>query len=128
MISTTEVKVRGYHIDQFGHVNNARYLEFLEEGRWFYAEENDHFEMFHTRGIGHVTVNIAINYRKSAFVGNMLRIETSVLKKGNKSLTMQQHVYLNDTQELLADAEVTNVYFYEKSGETVPVEEVFISK
>ncbi|WP_318836688.1 MULTISPECIES: acyl-ACP thioesterase domain-containing protein [unclassified Providencia] len=27
---TTHIKVHGYHIDIFQHVNNARYLEFYE--------------------------------------------------------------------------------------------------
>lgn len=27
----TQIHVRGYHLDGYGHVNNARYLEFLEE-------------------------------------------------------------------------------------------------
>jgi thioesterase-3 len=31
--------VRGYHLDLFGHVNNARYLEFLEEARWDWFEQ-----------------------------------------------------------------------------------------
>jgi thioesterase-3 len=35
----THAKVRGYHLDLYGHVNNARYLEFLEEGRWSYYEK-----------------------------------------------------------------------------------------
>ena len=30
----TTLKVRGYHLDFYGHVNNARYLELLEEARW----------------------------------------------------------------------------------------------
>jgi len=30
MIHHHEIKVRGFHTDMFGHVNNARYLEFLE--------------------------------------------------------------------------------------------------
>lgn len=29
----TQIKVRGYHLDVYQHVNNARYLEFLEEAR-----------------------------------------------------------------------------------------------
>ena len=35
----TVVRVRGYHLDVFQHVNNARYLEFLEEARWSYFED-----------------------------------------------------------------------------------------
>ena len=30
----TQIKVRGYHLDVYQHVNNARYTEFLEEARW----------------------------------------------------------------------------------------------
>ncbi len=26
----TQIKVRGYHLDVYQHVNNARYLEFLK--------------------------------------------------------------------------------------------------
>ncbi|SPY74369.1 Long-chain acyl-CoA thioesterase FadM [Providencia alcalifaciens] len=29
-----QIKVLGYHIDVFQHVNNARYLEFYEADRW----------------------------------------------------------------------------------------------
>ncbi len=27
----TQIKVRGYHLDVYQHVNNARYLEFLRK-------------------------------------------------------------------------------------------------
>ncbi|MBR9800156.1 MAG: thioesterase, partial [Gammaproteobacteria bacterium] len=29
-MSRTTLTVRGYHLDGYGHVNNARYLEFYE--------------------------------------------------------------------------------------------------
>ncbi len=127
MKSINKIKIRGYHIDQSNHVNNARYLEFLEEGRWSYIEENNLFGLFLENGIGHVTVNINVNYRKSAFLGNVLGIETDLMRKGGKSITMKQTIFLKDTHTVIADAEVTNVFFYEKSGETVPVDEHFIS-
>lgn len=39
MLNKTRIKVRGYHLDLFQHVNNARYLEFMEEGRWAFFDE-----------------------------------------------------------------------------------------
>ena len=39
MIPCGEIKVRGFHIDIFSHVNNARYLEFMEEARWFIIDK-----------------------------------------------------------------------------------------
>ncbi len=40
----TQIKVRGYHLDVYQHVNNARYLEFLEEARWDGLENSDSFQ------------------------------------------------------------------------------------
>jgi thioesterase-3 len=126
MKTTVKIKIRGYHIDHFQHVNNARYLEFLEEGRWHYSEKNNLISIFHQKGISHVTVNININYKRSAVVGEILRIETSVIKKNRKSVTMLQQVFLNDTDTLIADAQVTNVFLNINSGKVMPINEELI--
>lgn len=36
-----KLTVRNYHLDGYGHVNNARYLEFLEEARWAFLKNAD---------------------------------------------------------------------------------------
>ena len=126
MKTTVKIKIRGYHIDHFQHVNNARYLEFLEEGRWHYSEKNNLISIFHQKGISHVTVNININYKRSAVVGEIIRIETSVIKKNRKSVTMLQQVFLNDTDTLIADAQVTNVFLNINSGNVMPINEELI--
>ena len=36
-----EIKVRGYHLDIYAHVNNARYVEFLEEARWALFDDSE---------------------------------------------------------------------------------------
>ena len=123
MKTTVKIKIRGYHIDHFQHVNNARYLEFLEEGRWHYSEKNNLISILHQKGISHVTVNININYKRSAVVGEVLRIETSVIRKSKKSVTMLQQVFLNDTDILIADAQVTNVFLHIKSGNVMRINE-----
>ena len=123
MKTTFKIKIRGYHIDHFQHVNNARYLEFLEEGRWHYSEKNNLISILHQKGISHVTVNININYKRSAVVGEVLRIETSVIRKNRKSVTMLQQVFLNDTDILIADAQVTNVFLHIKSGNVMRINE-----
>ena len=107
-----EIKVRGYHIDHFGHVNHTRYLEFMEEGRWSYFEEKNFFHSFHEKGIIHAVVNININYKKSAKVGDVLIIVTDLLK---------------GTDILVVDAEVTNVFIDMNVGKIVPANNNIIS-
>ena len=126
MKTSIKIKIRGYHIDHFHHVNNARYLEFLEEGRWHYSEENNLISRFHQKNINHVTVNININYKRSVTVGETIRIETGVAGKNRKSVTMSQKIFLNDTDIMVADARVTNVFLDALSGKVVPVNEEMI--
>ena len=64
MIHTIDIKVRGYHLDLYRHVNNARYLEFLEEARWSFLESKGNIDYLHERGYTFALVNININYRR----------------------------------------------------------------
>ncbi len=36
-----KLTVRNYHLDGYGHVNNARHLEFFEEARWAFLKNAD---------------------------------------------------------------------------------------
>ncbi|MGO2075668.1 MAG: acyl-CoA thioesterase, partial [Pseudoalteromonas sp.] len=71
----TEVIIRGYHLDGYQHVNNARYLEFLEEDRW--ACMSEELEYFSQQGVTWVIANININYRLPATLGQSLIIKTT---------------------------------------------------
>lgn len=122
MAHTTEIKVRGYHLDLYGHVNNARYLEFLEEARWGYTEASGQLGGFMASGLAFVIVNININYRRPALIGETLHIETAMKHIGGKSAVIHQVVKLGDTETIIADADVTFVIYDAKSGGAVPIE------
>jgi thioesterase-3 len=106
---TLEMIVRSTEIDVNGHVNNAKYLEYLEWGReeW-YDTAGLHYEAFSQMGIQTVTVNININYRRECKQGDKLSIQTRPSKIGRTSYVLQQEIY-NHRGELCADASVTCV-------------------
>lgn len=120
--STTKIKVRGYHADLYGHVNNARYLEMLEEARWSHYEGRVDYDVFKENGWAFVIVNININYRKPAVPGDTVRIETHYKAHGSRSMTLHQTVYLNETDTVSADADITFVVLDAKSGKVMPIE------
>ena len=111
-----EIKIRGYHIDLFGHVNNARYLEFLEEARWSFFEGKIDLEGWKKRGLIFSVVNININYRSSASLGDVLEIRTRISKLGDKSGTMRQEVLQKGSEAMVADADITFVMVDKKTG------------
>jgi thioesterase III len=106
---TIEIKVRGYHLDVFGHVNNARYLEFLEEGRWALFDYKVNLDDLARDGFMFTVVNININYRKPAFLHDTLCVETHLAKFGKRSAILHQTVINKASRETIADADVAFV-------------------
>lgn len=121
MADATEIKIRGYHLDFYGHVNNARYLEFLEEARWTLFENRMDLERWRERGVSFFVVNINISYRRPALLGEVVEVISSVGKLGNRSGTLSQKVMLKGTDTLVADADVTFV-LADGSGKAVPID------
>lgn len=122
MPHSTRIKVRGYHLDLYSHVNNARYLEFLEEARWTFFEERADLPRFLASGLALVVVNINIDYRYPATMGDELSIESSVKSISHRSAVIHQRVVLAGSDTVVADADVTFVAFDGKQNKAVPIE------
>lgn len=118
----TSIKVRGYHLDVYQHVNNARYLEFLEEARWQWLEQADAFDWMAARKLAFVVVNININYRRPAVLGDLLQIDSEVIQLNSKSGVLAQRVVLEKDQIPVADASLTFVCIDLTSQKAVPLE------
>ncbi len=123
MKSEIEIKVRGYHLDIYSHVNNARYLEFLEEGRWAAFENMGDVKEILSKGYALTVVNININYISSATAGDILVIKTDLVKTGTKSITVSQKIFRKNGMDPVIDAVVTFVLVDTKSGKSVPLNE-----
>ncbi|TQK53662.1 thioesterase-3 [Brevibacillus sp. AG162] len=101
--------VRSTDIDVIGHVNNAKYLEYMEWARfeWIW-EQGFTLDELRRRAIMPVVVNININYRKELKMREEVTAITTVVKVGEKSFVIRQELY-NAADILVADADVTMV-------------------
>lgn len=118
----TTIKVRGYHLDIYQHVNNARYLEFLEEARWEWLENLESFHWLNDNHLAFVVVNININYRRPAVMGDVLKIESQLVQLGGKSGVIGQTVTLAPNGEVVADATLTFVCIDLRTQKAQPME------
>ncbi|MFK4754427.1 MULTISPECIES: acyl-CoA thioesterase [Oceanospirillaceae] len=121
---SVDIKVRGYHLDIYHHVNNGRYLEFLEEGRWDYFDRHHFLDLFEDDQLAFVVANINISYRRPAYDGEVLRIVSKMASIGNKSAQMQQQVMLLEAGEptaVVADATITFCLMDGKTQRAVPI-------
>ena len=110
MRSITKITVRGYHIDQFGHVNHSRYVELLEEARWRYLEENNLIDTIHKAGAIHVVSRLKIDYRHPARVNDTLCFETMVTGRTDSGFLMEQDIFLKSTKKRVLHALISNVF------------------
>jgi thioesterase-3 len=122
MKNNTRIKVRGYHLDLYGHVNNARYLEFLEEARWSFIENEIDLEGWRKLGFAFTLVKITINYRRAASLGEVLDIHTHLDKLGRRSGILRQEIALAPVGERIADAEIVFVIVDVETGKAVRLE------
>lgn len=121
MEAIVDIIVRSTEIDVNGHVNNAKYLEYLEWGREEWYEQNGlHYETLLAIGVQTVTVNININYRKECRQGEKLRIKTFPQRVGNTSFVLRQEIF-NAHGEVAADANVTVVTMDSETRKSRPV-------
>ncbi|MFV0436702.1 MAG: acyl-CoA thioesterase [Desulfopila sp.] len=117
----TEITVRGYHADFYGHVNNARYLEFFEEDRWRRLEEHIDLRQWAACGRGFAIVNINVNYRKAAVVGDRMLVGTALERVNTRSAVLRQEIVFANDHEISADALVTFVVT-DASGKAMTME------
>ena len=118
----TTIKVRGYHLDVYQHVNNARYLEFLEEARWQWLEEAGAFNWLQEQQLAFVVVNININYRRPAVLDDVLAIYSEITQLNGKSGIITQRVTLEGSETLVADAALTFVCIDLRTQKAVALE------
>lgn len=122
---SVDIKVRGYHLDIYNHVNNGRYLEFLEEGRWDYFDRHQFVQMFEAQSLAFVIANININYCRPAYAGETIRVITRMDRVGTKSAVMKQQVHLlvdGEVRDLVVDADITFCLMDHRSQKAIVLE------
>lgn len=117
----TIIKVRGYHLDIYQHVNNARYLEFLEEARWALFDDNGALELLAQKNWGFAVVNININFRRAATVGDILCIRTQLGDFTQKSGILTQTIRNLKTEKIITEAQVTYVILDLNTNRALPL-------
>ncbi len=114
----TELEVRGYELDSFGHVNHANYLSYLEFARWKMLEaEGVTLKNFQAWGRFPVIASIEIQYLKPTFMGDVLTVETKLVDYRRSSMQLQQTIFKGDAK--VVTAKVRSVIV---SGEGRPAE------
>jgi thioesterase-3 len=89
-----EVRVRGYEMDSFGHVNHATYLSYLEQARWDALEEGGFTsDALRKQGWGIHVVRVEVDYLRPCHQGQLLRIHSRVERLRSTSMIFAHEIH-----------------------------------
>ncbi|MBK6281447.1 MAG: acyl-CoA thioesterase [Draconibacterium sp.] len=77
-----EFQVRGYELDSFGHVNNAVYLNYLEQARWEIVQKLGVLELLKKNDCIFIVVETSIRYVNELNIFDVAFVETELFRKG----------------------------------------------
>ncbi len=102
--------------DAFGHVNNARYFTFFESARIRYLEGLSFWANPGRPAQGPVLAHISCNFRHQLQYPQTIQVGTRVANLKRRSFSLEQAIFLEDSETLVADGNSVIVWFdYEQS-------------
>jgi len=101
-----EIMIKEHHVDMFGHVNNATYLQLLEEARWdIITQKGEGISSMHKKGIGPVILEVNIKYIAEIKLREKISISTQCISFNEKIATLLQEIK-NSSGKLCSSAQL----------------------
>jgi thioesterase-3 len=106
-----DLVIRESHLDFFGHVNNAVYLQLFEEARWEFITANG-YGMHKIRKIqqGPVMLEVQLKFLREMTVRQKISIFSQVLEQNKKIGTLAQWIE-DEAKNKLAEARFVMGFF-----------------
>lgn len=88
-----KVQIKEFHLDSYGHVNNAVYVELYEQARWEFLTLNNYgLDEIHKSKQGPVVLEIDVKFRKELNNREWITINSSDFSIKGKILKMKQEI------------------------------------
>jgi acyl-CoA thioester hydrolase len=115
------IQVRYNDIDAQGHVNNAKYVTYIEYARFGYITELGLWDGKSFMDLGLIVADCHIIYLAPIKLNQRIRVGTRVSRIGNMSLVFSSQIEEKDTAKVMATAETVMVSYEYHSEKTTPV-------
>ncbi len=117
------IEVRYGDLDPQGHVNNARYLTYMEQARIAYVRHLGLWDGKSFLDIGFILAEAKVTFHAPIYFGQHVLVGVRVTHMGNKSLHMDYLLWDGETNERLASGSSVLVSYDYRNQRTVPIPE-----
>jgi acyl-CoA thioester hydrolase len=115
------IEIRYGDLDPQGHVNNARYLTYIEQARIAYVRELGMWDGKSFLDIGIILAEASVSYKAAILWGQKIRVGVRVSRFGNKSFDWAYVIEDSETGKLHATAATVQVAYNYHKSKTIPI-------
>ncbi len=115
------IQVRYGDLDPQGHVNNARYMTYMEQARVGYIQHLGLWKGGSFMDFGIILAEAQITFKAPILYGQQVQVGVRVTRLGNKSLTMDYLLEEGHTGEEFATGSSILVAYDYREGSTIPI-------
>jgi acyl-CoA thioester hydrolase len=107
-----EVLIREFHLDSFGHVNNAAYVMLYEEARWDFISKNGFgLDYIQKHQIGPVILDLSVRFKRELKNRERITITSKTIEiMSPKILVLEQNMIKGDGK-VASEAKFTVGFF-----------------
>jgi YbgC/YbaW family acyl-CoA thioester hydrolase len=122
-----QVLIRESHLDSFGHVNNAAYVQLYEEARWDFITKNgfglDHIQQYQ---LGPVILDLSVRFKRELKNRELVTITSQAVEMmGPKVMVLNQAILMADGK-IASEASFTVGFFDLKERKLINVSEEWL--
>lgn len=118
--------VRGYELDSFNHLNNAVYLNYIEQARWQILKELNLLETFQKNNLNLFVIETNIRYIREAKIFDNLEIRTTTALE-RPYLVFTHKIYNSKTKLKIARC-LVKLLFVDNEKTPLDIPAVFLNK
>jgi len=122
------VEVRYGDLDAQRHVNNAKYLTYMEQARLEYVRHLGLWDGESFAELGMIVAEVQITYRAPIHFGQPVRVGVRVSRLGNKSMLWEYSIEDAQDGSLFASAMSVQVAYDYRENKSTPVPEKWRKK
>lgn len=118
------IAIRYADLDAQWHVNNSRFLTFMEQARFEYLQHLGLFDAVSFLDLRMIIADVHIAFKAPIVLNQQIAVYTRTARIGNKSITFEYEIRDEENGGLCATGEVVGVCYNYRTHETtvVPVE------
>lgn len=128
---STKMKIRFGDCDMFGHLNNAKYITYMEQARVDYFRDFPGINFQAPQeSVKHsmILAKVVCDYKSPAFMDEVIDVKIRTSKLGRSSFEMEYELSEERTGRVIATGMTVGVMYDYEAKKTCPIPEDFREK